>query len=141
MRLSRNFLLQEFVPPQIYDVYGERSRQFLDQGLIVLVQALRDDLNRSIVINNWHSGGKYKESGFRMPHTTTGAPLSQHKFGRAVDIKVAGMVPEEVRKYIRLNFEYYRSLGLTTIEKDTPTWTHLDLRWTGVEELYEVEWR
>lgn len=139
MRLTRNFLLQEFVPPQVFDVYGERSIWFLDQRLITLAQALRDDLGRPVIINNWHSKGRYKESGFRMPHTPTGGALSQHKFGRAVDIKVAGMVPEKVRQHLRDNFEIYHAFGLTTIEKDTTTWTHLDLRWTGLNELYEVE--
>lgn len=138
MQLSTNFVLQEFVPPEIYSLYGDNSIWFLDQRIIDLAQALRDDLGVPITINNWHRGGPYKNSGFRLPSSTEGKLLSQHKYGRAIDPKAKGISPEIVRNHLRRNFTAYQTLGLTTIESDTPTWVHMDCRWTGLNTLFEV---
>jgi hypothetical protein len=48
---------------------------------------------------------------------------------------------EEFRNLIRNNFEELNKLGLTTIEMATPTWLHIDLRFTGIDYLYEVPYR
>ena len=83
-------------------------------------------------------GGPRNESGLRQFGTITGAGMSQHKFGRAADVIISGMSSEEVRKLIKNNFTELKALGLTTIEKDTPTWCHFDCRFTGQDELLEV---
>lgn len=137
MKVSDNFVIQEFVPPEIYSIYGSKSIWFIDPDMIAVAQKLRDDLGKPITINNWHTGGQYKNSGFRMPDTLVGGKLSQHKFGRALDIKVKGMSAESVREYIRENYYLYDEV-ITTIEKDTPTWVHIDKRWTGLNGLLEV---
>ena len=138
--ISANFKIQEFVPKEIYDVYGDRSIMFIDKRIIDIVQALRDISGRPIVINNWHTsspGNKYNESGYRKPDTKTGAKYSQHKFGRAADVKVSGMNPKDVVNLILKNEMYFVNLGLTTIEnvEHTPTWVHLDCRWTGLDKI------
>jgi hypothetical protein len=138
MKLTDHFFLQEFVPPEIYSVYGVNSQWFIDRGLVLSVEQLRVDLAKPITINNWHTGGSYKNSGFRTPDVTVGGKLSQHRFGRAMDLKIHGMHPEEVRAYLRIYFEKY---GITTIEKDTPTWVHIDKRYTGLNFLLEVNYR
>jgi hypothetical protein len=48
------------------------------------------------VVNNWHQGGAFSESGLRTMETGTGAALSQHKFGRAFDCKFRNVTPAEV---------------------------------------------
>jgi uncharacterized protein YcbK (DUF882 family) len=136
--LTKHFDLREFVTPNAYIALGDKSRWLIDSRLIDIAEALRQQLQRSIVINNWHLGGKYHESGLRDMNTDTGARYSQHKYGRAMDMKVEGMEAEEVRIYIRSNFVWLNALGLTTIENNTPTWVHIDLRNTGLKTLNEI---
>ena len=152
---SKYFSIQELVPPAIYEQFGERSWQFIDPRAGAVLDAIRELVGTSVTINTWNSDGdnvvdphEKFESGFRMPETKTGGKLSQHKFGRGFDLRAkfilknGVLVPlanyEDFRNLIRYNFEYLNSLGLTTIEKDTPTWLHIDLRYTGLDYLYEV---
>lgn len=135
---SPHFLIVEFVPPEIWNQFGESSSWFVDPRIVDACEKIRVYFNKPVTVNNWHLQGQYKESGFRMPSTTTGATLSQHRFGRACDIKVKGISPEEVRDAIRMN---WKSFGVTTIEKDTPTWTHIDVRETKLSTLLEVPYQ
>ena len=103
-------------------------------------QWLRDYVNSPITVNNWHTNGLYNESGFRIPSTSTGAYLSQHKYGRAVDLKVNNCNPDNVIEIIRKNFERLNlNFGISTIETNTPTWVHVDCRVTGLNTLKEIE--
>ena len=98
MMVSAHFDIREFVPKPIYDQYGANSIWFIDHRLIEGAEWLRAHFNAPIIINNWHTGGKFQERGFRVPTTTTGARLSQHKFGRAIDFNVQGMTSDQVAK-------------------------------------------
>jgi len=139
--LTKNFIIQEFVTPEIYKRFGENSIWFVDKRIITIADYLRESLKTPITINNWHIGGQRNESGLRAGNTTTGASWSQHKYGRAVDLHFKGLKPEEVRNYIRKNFAVLSVMGLTTIEKDTPTWVHIDCRNTGIKTLLEVPYK
>ena len=141
MKVSENFSLQEFVPKDVYQQYGNMSIWFVDKRIITISQWLRDKLGKPVKINDWVEGGQYKESGFRNFDTGTGAKRSQHKFGRAADIKVAGYEGEELRQIVRDNFPELKLLGLTTIEKNTPTWVHIDCRYTDLSVLLEVNYK
>lgn len=140
MKVSDNFELQEFVPKDVYEMFGDRALSFLDKRIIDVVQLLRDLSGRPIIINNWHNGGKFSESGYRTPNTKTGARYSQHKFGRAADVKVTDMSPKDVVELIKKNEALFMAAGLTTIEnvEHTPTWTHLDCRWTNSKKILFV---
>ncbi len=138
-QVSKNFIIQEFVNKELFIAFGNNSIWFVDHRIIQFCQWLRDYLGKSITINNWHVGGNYNESCFRLPDTMTGAKLSQHKFGRAVDLKIDGYAPEEIRGIIRKNFDLVNvNYGITTIEKDTPSWTHVDCRFIGLNKIFEV---
>lgn len=139
--LSNHFILKEFVPQEIYNVFGDNSRWFINPKIIAICEHLRVKLDRPITINNWHLSGQYNYSGYRPPDYTTGAKFSQHKLGQAADIKVTGMDAGIVRNYIRDNFKELNALGLTTIEKGTPSWCHLDCRWTNSDKLLEVPYQ
>ena len=139
MKVSKDFLLGEFVPPEILERYPDKGIWFIDPKIIAIAQFMRDRYHLPIIINDYLSKGNYINSGFRVPSEEVGAVLSQHRFGRAMDIKIQGMFPEEVRADIKRNWELFRGVGLTTIEADTPTWTHLDCRYTGLETLLIVK--
>jgi len=144
MKLTTNFSLLEFIPQTIYKKWGDKSVQFLDMRIVHFAQAVRDNLKMPIVINNWHLGGKYQESGLRAFNTKTGASMSQHKFGRAVDLKIAdgkGGVRSDsgeiLRKHVQDNWDRYKQ-WITTTEADTDTWAHFDCRYTGMDTLLIV---
>jgi hypothetical protein len=137
MKVTKNFSAQELVDKIVITSRGISAIQLIDIRIVNVAQWLRDYLGEEIVINNWNTGGPYHESGLRDPFSKTGAKWSQHKFGRALDLKFEKTTPEAVRQIIRDNWETLKALGLTTIEKDTPTWVHIDCRYTGMDELYE----
>lgn len=142
IKVSQNFYLDEFVPKTIYMKYYEKSVMFLDPRLIKLVQFFRDYFQSSITVNDWYIGGKLERSGYRIPEETVGAHYSQHKFGRAADLHFGSKIDhEKIREEIRNNYSKFRVEGLTTIESNTPTWNHIDIRDTSFlnsEKLYEV---
>ena len=131
MKISKHFDVRELVPPQIWKTYGPISRQFLRPELLRVLDLLRDKLGKPVIVNDWHTGGQYKESGYRTPYTKTGAKYSQHKLGTAADVKVDGMTPIQVLAVIVANADEFRAAGMTTYENPnfTPTWLHIDCRW------------
>lgn len=116
------------------------SKWFIDPKLVAIAEFIREEFELPMTINNWHKGGKFQERGYRVPTTQTGARYSQHKFGRAIDFNIQGIPPQEVAEWIKASFAYLKPLGLTTIEHpdDTPTWTHIDVRNSGMNELLIV---
>lgn len=135
------FKTEEFVPKSIYQQYGENSKWFIDPRIIKLANFTRKFFNKSVTINNWLWGGTLDERGFRDPASSTGGKLSQHRFGRAIDINVASMTPKAVYEAILANKEVFMEAGLTCMEdiNDTPTWCHLDIRWTGEKNIKIVK--
>ena len=139
--ISKNYDIREFVPPAIYKQYGESSIWFIDQRIVLFNEWLCEYFSVKVIVNDWHKGGQYHDSGFREPGAV-GAKLGQHHFGRATDSKVPGQEYEVVRDEIRRNFKALNQrFGITTIEKDTPTWLHADTRWTGRPDLFEVNFK
>ena len=129
MALTKNFVVQEFVYPDLFEQYGEKSQWFIDKRIVQACQFLREKLARPIKINDWHSGGHYKESGLRTFDTSTGAKFSQHKFGGAADLKIDDLGGDEMRQIIKRYWPDLKGL-ISTIEDDTDTWLHIDCRWT-----------
>lgn len=136
--ISQYFVIQEFVPPQIYNQFKENSIWFVNPQIIKVAEFVRSYFNKPVTINNWHKGGTYTESGFRMPDTTTGAKLSAHKRGCAVDIKMPAVDYDEIRKTILLNEKQFMGAGITTIEDGTETWLHVDCRYTQMDKILVV---
>ena len=141
MKVSEHFDLQEFVDPVTFGKFGDKSLQFIDPKLFAIAEAFRGLVFGPATINTWHTGGQYKESGLRRFDTATGAKYSQHKFGRAIDIKIVGGNYDHLRSLIRYHWPELKEAGLTTIELDTPTWLHLDCRNTGLDSLYEIPFK
>jgi len=140
MKISPNFVIQEFVYPELFAAMGQKSIWYIDPKIVNICEFIRVKTGKAVTVNNWHTGGQYKESGLRRFNTTTGARMSLHKFGKAADIKVKGMTPPEVFEFIKSNWIELRNLGLTTVEDVTFTrsWSHLDCRNTGKSELLIV---
>jgi len=160
MKVSKNFNLKEFVSPLTWRRFGLKSIWFIDPKIIVIAQLLRDITGASVTINDWHLEGRYKYSGYRPPFIVRikkifanrfepiktlsaflkivkrykiGAAESQHKMGRAIDVKVEGLRSVEVYNIVMAHSAEFIKAGLTAIEdvEKTPTWVHLDCRNTA----------
>ena len=121
-----NFVIQELVPPIIFNAMGERAWELLDERALRTLQALRDKFG-PITINTWHSGGGFKESGLREQNTTTGAPRSAHKRGMAFDCKPKFCTPREMYDYILDNQGEFPLIRRLEHIDSTPTWLHFDV--------------
>lgn len=141
MQLSEHFDLREFVGPSVWEKWGSKAIWFIDQRLLRVAETIRRELQKPVVINDWHVGGHYRESGLRVPGDATYKQWSQHSYGRAIDVKVEHVDNFEVFKHIFDNSDLYRSLGVGAVEnpKSTPGWTHADLRYNSGQKLLVVD--
>lgn len=138
--VSETFFLDEFIDPITYEKEGQNSINKIDKRLITIAQYIRDNIKASVTINSWSSGGQYQESGLRQDNTTTGAKLSQHKAGKAIDIKVKGVSSKDILEFVKQHAKQLYDLGLRRIEdiSITPTWFHLDLKEHGLGRVIRI---
>jgi|694.fasta_scaffold18667_2 hypothetical protein len=140
-KVSENFFLDEFVPPDIYNERGQRAIQLIDIRVFMAAQFLRDTIGKPMVVNNWWNGGKFTQRGLRRHDSKTGARWSQHKYGRGFDFHVSNMTVSEVHAIIMQHEEMLiNRQWITVIEdkRDTPTWVHCDCRNTGLDQILIV---
>jgi len=126
----KHFALNELVPPDVIASRGEQAWQLMDDRILRGADWLREKFG-PCVINGKFAGKGFTESGLRNPLTTTGAKWSQHKFGRAVDLKFLKVNVKEVYDYILANQPEARANGITTVENIVDTkgqWLHIDCR-------------
>jgi len=137
MRLNNRWLLQELVPQEVYEEYGDKSIRFLDRRLPTLLLQISFLTGSRIIVNTWHNERNgFQERGFRTPESTVGSPLSQHKQGRAADITSLDIDIKESYEIILKNYNYLRDFGLTRIKLDaSKNYIHLDMAWTGSDKL------
>ena len=133
MNISEHFDIREFVGPETFEKWGSKSIDLFDPKLIDIAEFLRTDIGKPVTINNWHIGGQYHESGLRSPETKTGAKLSAHKIGKAIDPKVKDYDGERWYAYVKSNAKKLYELGLRRIEdrKIATTWCHMDTKEHG----------
>ena len=122
---AKFFMIEELVPKNIVEKYGEKAWWFVDEKVISFLDSLRSNLGRSIVVNNYLWGGKNQYRGFRDIKCKIGAKNSIHRLGKAADFNVKGITSENVRKYILDNIELYPEVR--GIELGV-SWVHVDFR-------------
>lgn len=124
---SAHLIIQDLISPELFRERGEAAWELIDSRLVLTLDQIWDATG-PFVVNDWHQGGKYKESGLRSWGSATGAPLSQHKFGRAADVKSRLMRTKDLHEFLLANASKFPFL--TTLEDvhSTPTWVHVDCR-------------
>lgn len=132
IKVSKNFILPEFVSKTTWYIHGHKSLWFIDERIIETCQKLRDNLGIPLTINNWYYGGTREESGLRVPGMKNYTLTSQHSFGRAVDIVSDKMTAEEMREHIYKNADEYKHIK--AIETNV-TWLHIDCRNTATDDF------
>ncbi|MBC2741600.1 MAG: peptidase M15 [Desulfosarcina sp.] len=130
MMMSKWFILQEVLPEiyfnSLYKKYGDRLWQMFDRRMIETVDNLRDIYGKMLA-NTWVWGGRHRYRGWRPWECLIGAKLSQHKFGRAVDLVPVDAGVNEIRRDILADAHPYQFRFITAIESDVP-WLHIDCR-------------
>lgn len=123
------FQLHEVVHTEAIQDRGEQAWQLMDDRILRGADWLREKFG-PCVINGKFGGKVFTESGLRKADTKTGKSYSQHKFGRALDLKFLKVTVKEVYEYIIRNPGEARANGITTVEdiNHTPTWLHIDCR-------------
>ena len=131
MYIPKYFGIKELVPKDIYDKYRSRGSNFLfqvvfDERLLMLIDRIREEFG-PMVVCDWASGGGSHYRGFRPPDCSVGAALSQHRFGRAVDMIPKNVSPDDMRPQIisDQNSDKWKVIG--GLEMDI-TWFHVDVR-------------
>ena len=141
MRVSNNFIIQEFVPRKIYQS-DLPPTWFIDERIIQIAQFIRDRFKSPMIINTWHTESKaqYNYRGYRPHDCPFGAKYSQHKYGRGFDHHLIEYSPQELFKDIIDNEQLYFDQGVRAIEKIdlTPTWLHIDIRHTNQDKILIV---
>ena len=110
IKVSENFYLDEFIHPNIYNQWGERSKRYLNPKLVDLVQSLRNVFG-SITINNWATGGNFINSGLRDFKDPLGGKLNRsgHYYGNCADLKFGSTTIKTVHELIMSNQELYKA--------------------------------
>lgn len=112
------FKPEELLPP------GVQSLMVMDPRILWTLDQLRIFFGKPILVNNWKDDGFFAQRGFRND-LNTGAPLSQHRFGRAVDFDITGTTADEFRAMAKLGKLDHELTYITRIEAKT-AWCHID---------------
>lgn len=122
-----HFTLAELVPPELLAAHPEDVLWgLLEPRMLWTLDALRERFG-PIACNDWRSGGHNRYRGLRPHDCTTGAALSDHKFGRAADLVPLRAGVDEVRAAIRAEPDRETFKHITVVEEDVP-WLHLGFR-------------
>ncbi len=110
-KLSANFRVKEFACTDGSDPI------FIDTDLVNVLQKIRSHFGKSVTITSaYRTPTKNKAVG--------GEKYSQHLYGRAADIKVAGIAPKSVAAYAEKLLPKKGGIGTYS------TFTHIDVRST-----------
>lgn len=128
------FHLDELFPQKMIENIPEYVLfQMLDPRLIITIDKIRERFGKPMIINNWAVSGLFHYRGYRPASPAIGSPLSQHKFGRAVDFDIEGHKAEEVRVDIIKNKSHDDYKYIRGLEADV-NWVHIDFRYTKKED-------
>jgi hypothetical protein len=135
IKVLDNFHLDELVHPSILNQFGASSVRFLDRRALEGLQWLRNTLGHPLKVNDYFHGGAFQNSGLRPFNVKVGAQFSDHKFGRAWDVKCEHLTPDEIREHI-IKHELFLTEAnyITNIEEGTATWTHISNRLVNFPE-------
>ena len=135
-KVSEHFKIEELVPEYIFKRYGASAQTFLDPRMIQAAEWLRTEMGVPMICNDWNIGGHFQNRGFRLPDSTVGATLSQHKFGRALDLSSPKVSCQEMYDFVMANQVEALAHNLTTMEdiRDTKTWLHISCQWNPIQD-------
>ena len=140
---SKYFKIQELVSKDVYEKYGEKSWEFIDERIIKILDLLREHFDKPITVNNWIFGGNLHQRGLRankdeIVKSKSDYYISQHCLGKAVDLNVKGMTAQEVYEEILKNKSKFPLISRIENIKNTPTWVHIDVANTDEFKIFNA---
>ena len=121
--IPKFFQAYELVPPDIYHLKKDKCFELIDVRVLITLDDLRMFFGPCIV-NDWHWGGHFEQSGLRTSDAPEYSPTSQHTFGRAMDCKFKKASADKVRQFVIET----RLLPHITFLEDDVDWFHFDVR-------------
>lgn len=110
-QLSKNFRVKEFACQDGTDTI------LVNPKLIVLLQKVRDHFGKPVTINSaYRTEAHNKKVG--------GSVYSQHKYGTAADVKIAGISPKTIATYVNTQMPNSGGIGVYS------SFCHIDVRAT-----------
>ncbi|MGL5593077.1 MAG: hypothetical protein ACRDDH_03985 [Cetobacterium sp.] len=136
MHKCKYFKIQELVCPHVYKKYGDKAWEFFSEELLKDLDTVREVLGVTIIINNWHIEGQYKESGNRCPFCSIVAKkiankelnMSMHNLYQAFDLKSKGLDIKKAVEMIMDNVHRFKVIKRIENPDHTPTWLHIDTK-------------
>lgn len=126
MFISKSFDLRELVHPEIIQAHGDRSANFISVFLLITLEAIKENTDDIITVNNWMWGGTRDSAGLRPDGDPDGARLSTHKFGNTADPRPKNQTPQELYYHILNNQDKYPHVIRMENIEHTPTWVHVE---------------
>lgn len=119
------FQLCELVPADEFRVYPAHVLWSLfDSFILMAADALRRFYGKMLA-NTWYWGGGHQYRGWRPPGCTVGAPLSMHRFARAIDLEPLETSAAEIRADMRRYPKWAIFKYISRVEDDV-AWLHID---------------
>lgn len=145
IKFAKDFIYEEFYSEKFFNEFKDRPYiiyNAISPKLICLVQFIRKDINKPVTVNNWRFGGDYHYSGYREAGCAVGSIYSRHRLGLCADLKVRGVDAPELQQYLKDHYyDKFKEQGLTGIEEETPTWTHItveDVGWRKKDSIWLI---
>jgi hypothetical protein len=135
------FDLSELVCPHVFNKFGSMAWSFFDPRLLVIMDHIRDLLDKPIFVNNWNEGGQFSQRGLRCIQcdlvkaaiVKNDLYMSAHMEGQAVDFDVEGMTAEQVRQWI---ISKKQDMPVPIRLENGVQWVHLDVREYNGEKVH-----
>lgn len=129
MFIPDNFDLYELFSKSFYfehDGHPQRLWNVFDDRLLYSIDRIRKRFGQ-MVANDWYWGGANQYRGWRPTDCDVGAELSQHKYGRAIDLKPVNVSVDDIRNIILANPFHEDFKYITCLEMGV-SWLHMDVR-------------
>lgn len=130
--------LHEVLPKYFYELnyqkYRDRLWMMFDYRLLITAHHLRKRYG-VVYLNNWYWGGDKQYRGWRPFDIDIGAYLSQHKFGRALDMVFKDVKTDDIREDI-LSSPYSKTFKFICGIEMKVGWLHIDV---GNRNRYQID--
>jgi len=120
----RHFRVSELVDKQTYAMYGDGALSLFDPRILKAADMIRDFFGVPVTCNDWMSGGHNQYRGFRPEDCAVGAPRSEHKRGRALDLSIRTVDATDARLTIIRNTDIFVPY-IKRMESGV-SWLHID---------------